>query len=571
MRMWNKAPRGNLLTQSTFYLGMFIFRWLINHSRPLQRIRCTHYLSAMLRGALLVVCTLLSTCTMAQYTTTPLNPVHGPLLQHHLRAQKEIKPMGFAPYLMPIEQLDSIYDADSKHWQRKDHQHWILRKMRNEHLIEVHTENFILHGDAGFNLEAGRDEFETPQRTLYTNTRGYTFNGTIGEHFFFNTSFYETQSVFPDYLDSLVLNRGDFNDPADPERGSIPGYGRWKPFNTGSASYDYDYTLATGAIGYAFSEHSFVQFGHEKQFVGYGYRSLLLSDASAPYPFLRAQVSFWKNRITYTTTWAVLQSLDRVSDKNYANKEALFRRLGGKFNYLHFQPLHWLGIGLFDGTTWTWRRNSNPNLEYYMPYGWLYTGTGVRNHLIGLNYFVSPLSFLTLYGQQAWNTVGGGYASQFGAKVNIGTNLQFLVEWNNVTSGLYFTNRDTADNYVQINELFQPGTAVLDYYQHNDQMLGHPMGVPLDEFLFRVNYRIRDFVVSAALHSTEQQLDKKKVNIRFFQMEGGYIINPRSNAQLMVGMIRRTEETNPTLRPPLQTNYTYIAFRTNLFNRYLDF
>ena len=290
-----------------------------------------------------------SLSTYAQYGLSPLNPIHTQLVQKDIRAKKEIRATAFAPFLMPIDRLDSIYNADTENWKRKNHDSWLMRKIRNEHLIEVSTNDFILKGDAVANIEAAR-QIDDQGRRMFTNSRGYNFSGAIGERFFFATSFYENQSIFPNYMDSVVSARGDFNNPADPERGSIPGYGRWKPFNT-SNSYDYDYTLGTGYVGIAIHDQSFVQFGHDKQFVGYGYRSLLLSDASSPYTFLRLNGSFFKNKLTYTTTWAVLQYLERVATVNYNSKEAMFRRLGARFSYLHFEPVHWFGVGAFDGST----------------------------------------------------------------------------------------------------------------------------------------------------------------------------------------------------------------------------
>lgn len=528
------------------------------------------YLSTMLRGLFSVLLVFTVGVSMAQFSITPINPVHDDLLRQHQAKSKVIKPTAYAPYILPIQQQDSLFDADTKGWQRRAFEHWIPRKIRNEHLIEVNTPDFVLHGDATFNFEGGRDRNENPSRTLYTNTRGYQFSGTIGQHAFFNTSFYETQSVLPIYMDSVATKRGGFNNEQFAGRGSIPGYGRWKPFNPRDRYY-YDYAFATGTFGWAFTENTFVQFGHDKQFVGYGYRSLLLSDASAPYPFLRAQVSFWENRITYTSTWAVLQSLDRVPSDG-SGSEASFIRMGAKFNYLHVQPLHWLGIGLFDGTTWTWRQNNNPkSVEYYMPYGWVYSGEGIRNHLVGLNYFASPLPFFTLYGQQVWNVTGEGRATQVGLKfIGLPPNLSLQFEWNNVGDNAYYTPMDTAFQTVLATDLFEPDGEVTNYYQHNDQMLAHPMGVSLNEFLIRMRYRMRDLNFSLAIHQVQQHLVSNPRSIRFVQFEGGYIINPKSNAQLVVGMIRRTEELELSANP-LETNYTYIAFRTNLFNRYLDF
>lgn len=458
---------------------------------------------------------------------------------------------GYAPYLVNVSLLDSIYNADTRNWQRKAYKSWVMRKLRNEHLVEVREPDFTLRGDVVLNLEAGRDQKETPQRTLYTNTRGYQLSGTIGKRLFFNTSFYETQSVFPNYMDSLLIKRK-----------SVPGYGRFKDFNT-SSNYNYDYAFATGSVGYALRQNTFLQFGHDRQFVGYGYRSLLLSDASAPYPFLRAQAGFWKNRITYTTTWAVLQTLDRVSATPYNDKEAMFLRLGAKFNYLHIQPLSWFGIGLFDGTTWLWANNNHPrSIEYYMPYGWVYQdATAIISHVHGINAFVRPVRILTLYGQWASRANGSGQGKQFGLRITPVTNLEVQAEYNQIGLGLYYqpSGLDTG-TIVSPSQLVDKAR----YYQHNNQPLGHPVGQGVTEVLFKVRYRLRDFFVSASIHQIDRPVSTIADRTFFMNTEGGYIINPKSNTQLVVGIIQREQGI-------LETRYAYFAFRTALINRYLDF
>ena len=503
----------------------------------------------------------------AQVGLSPLNPIHTPLLQKSISSTVEIRQTAFAPYLIPLEELDSIYDADTENWKRKEYNSWLMRKMRNEHLIEVSKKDFVLKGDAVFNLEAARQSDDTGRR-MYTNSRGYSFTGAIGERFFFATTFYENQSIFPNYMDSVVSARGDFNNPADPERGSVPGYGRWKPFNT-SQSYDYDYTLGTGYVGVALTDQSFIQFGHDKQFVGYGYRSLLLSDASAPYTFLRLHGSFLKNKLTYTTTWAVLQYLERVAPVNYNNKEAMFRRLGARFSYLHYQPKHWLGIGLFDGSTWDSQRNSHPSsIEFYSPHAFIFTEDGIRNHILGMNGHIDPFKFASIYGQLALNTRSGGKALQAGVKFTPLEGLMIQAEWNEVGSAFYYSSKNPSQNGIKVTEPFEAGTLTQDFYQHNDQSLGHPLGVGVQELTIRAYYRFRDFFVSGVYHSMKKGQPLFNASIDYFQFEGGYIINPKSNMMIALGNINRTERNGVSA---LLDTYTYVAFRTSLLNRYLDF
>ncbi len=502
----------------------------------------------------------------AQLVLSPLNPEHTGMVRDHLAGEKAVRQTAFWPFLMEQSTMEAVYDAETEEWSRKEHSSWVMRKLRNEHLLEVREDDFTLFLDAGWNLEASYQSDDEGRR-MYTNTRGLQLTGTVGSRVFFGSSFYENQSIFPNYIDSIVSKRGGFDNTADPERGSVPGFGRWKPFNT-SDSYDYDYTLGTGYVGVVLKGRSFVQLGQDKQFLGYGYRSMLLSDASAPYPFLRLHLSFLEDKLTYTTTWAVLQSLERIAP-NYNNKEALFRRMGGRFSYLHFQPKHWLGLGVFDGTTWTWRANNHPpSIEYYLPYGGIYTGYGIRNHMIGLNGHVRPLQWLNVYGQWAVNTKTRGTVAQLGARFSgLPEGFEWILEYNHTGVGAYFTGEGDAQGTI-IGEPFQSGTNALDYYQHNDQSLAHPILVSNDEVLARVAYRFRDVFIRGSYHYVVKTPLMIVHSQDYFNFELGYQINPKSNAQIVLGNINRTERDS--VRSMIDT-YTYIAFRTNLINRYRDY
>lgn len=527
-----------------------------------------------MRGVILLLTfILLHGLLHAQVALSPLNVQQRNLLEEDLRSAEEPVVTAFAPYRVSIAFRDDAIDADTKQWQRKEHASWVMRKLRNEHLFQVREGDFVLNGDAAFNLEAARQSDDQGRRR-FTNTRGFEFQGAIGERFFFATSFYENQSIFPNYMDSVVSARGDFNAPTDPERGSVPGFGRWKPFNT-SDSYDYDYTLGTGYIGYAIGERSFLQFGHDKQFLGYGYRSMLLSDVSSPYPFLRAHMSMLNGKLTYTTTWAVLQGLERVAPVNYNNKEASFRRMGARFSYLHFQPKHWWGIGVFDGSTWHWRDNNHPpSIEYYFPYGLVYFGDGVLNQVTGLNGFIRPAKFIDVYGQYAWNRNSGGVAYQIGVKwQGAPENLTLTIELNGNDQGAYY--HDEQNPTLILDEPFGVDPDFEHYYQHNDHGLAHPFLVEMTEFLVHLDYQWRDFFVRSGYHRFNQNPTLVAASTHWFNGELGFIINPRSNAQVVLGHIHRSAERPlPTAAGAINTlneQYTYLAFRTALFNRYLDF
>ena len=66
--------------------------------------------------------------------------------------------------------------------------------------------------------------------------------------------------------------------------------------------------MSSGYVIYRPNNMFTLQFGHGKHFIGNGYRSLLLSDNSFNYPFLRIQTTFGK--IQYTNLYAELQDIN---------------------------------------------------------------------------------------------------------------------------------------------------------------------------------------------------------------------------------------------------------------------
>jgi hypothetical protein len=65
------------------------------------------------------------------------------------------------------------------------------------------------------------------------------------------------------------------------DRHAVPGAGFYQDFKgTG-----YDYFDARGYITFNAAKYIDIQFGYDKNFIGDGYRSLFLSDFSAPYFF----------------------------------------------------------------------------------------------------------------------------------------------------------------------------------------------------------------------------------------------------------------------------------------------
>ncbi|PCJ80129.1 MAG: hypothetical protein COA57_15070, partial [Flavobacteriales bacterium] len=282
---------------------------------------------------LFTFCFLLFT-SFAQQQNLPLNKENSLWVERHLNHKENNSHTGLKPYLTSQIQLDSLVREEQKRDSVKTYQSLILRKIKNENLLIIDTGGFYLTIDPLFNFEY---DYVLPSDTLnyYRNTRGLLVRANIGKKVSLMSSFYENQAFFPSYQDEFVNTYG-----------VVPGKGRTKPFK----QRGYDYAMASGFVSFTpFKQLSF-QLGHNKHFIGDGYRSLLLSDNAFNYPFLKITTNLWKNRIQYSNIFASLQSLDRVLEST--TPEATFQRKAGTFHYLSINAAKWLQIGLFEGTVW---------------------------------------------------------------------------------------------------------------------------------------------------------------------------------------------------------------------------
>ena len=232
---------------------------------------------------------------------------------------------------------------------------WLRRKIWHESLVIVDApeEQFYVAIDPVFNFETGIDQADTTfwsdSVNFYKNTRGFRLQGHIGKRFSFFSSFYENQAIFPRYQDARIRSQGEwYNNNGTPVQfnGVVPGQGRTKVFKTNG----FDYAMASGYV--SFSPHRTVnlQFGTGKHFIGEGYRSLLLSDNSFNYPYLRVSTRWFKDRVQYTNIFASLSSLNRLPESS--TSEPLYQPKAGSFHYLTVIP-HWrVQLGLYEATIW---------------------------------------------------------------------------------------------------------------------------------------------------------------------------------------------------------------------------
>ena len=254
----------------------------------------------------------------------------------------------------------------------KEKESWAGKKLWNEHLVQLQGKDYWFSIDPVFDFQVGKDT-DADFSSTYNNTRGFMVQGGLGKNFSFYASVFESQGRFAHYVNQYSESLKAFG----PDPAIIPGRGIAKRFKDDS----YDYPVAEAYLSYAPAKFINVQFGHGKNFIGDGYRSLLLSDVTSPHPFLKLNTKFWK--IKYTNTWMWLKDVrpEAENDKAFLSKYMAN-------HYLSWNVSKRLNIGLFESVVWS---NTNDrgfdvnylNLIIFYRAIEFETGQGAGNAILG--------------------------------------------------------------------------------------------------------------------------------------------------------------------------------------------
>lgn len=467
---------------------------------------------------------------------------------------------------------------------------WLFRKFFNERLVRLQGKDYWFTADVAADLQVGKD-FEADFGSTYNNTRAAVIQGGIGENLNFYAAVYESQGRFAEYFNNYAESiKPDGGNPA-----VIPGRGIAKSFKEDS----YDYPTAEGYISYSPSKTFNFQFGHGKNFIGDGYRSLLMSDVASPYPYFKVSTTFWK--LKYTNTWMSLRDI-----RPAVTESGSFRTKYMATHYLSYNITKRLNIGLFESVLWENDNDRGFDLNYLNPiifYRAIEFSTGSRggNALIGLAYKYKISNQLNTYGQlmidefSSKHIVGGekSYKNKIGYQLGLKyfdafnvDNLYLQMEYNRVRPYTY------SHNTVTLN------------YGHNNQPMAHIRGANFSEAIFIARYRLKRWYGQAKfmfgtkgyelttnndpyyggdIYGTEYDRETdlgneiyqgNKADFTYGELELGYLVNPATNLKVYTSIIQRN--LTPTIKDTelnFVENSTWLNFglRTDLFNWYYDF
>ncbi len=454
---------------------------------------------------------------------------------------------------------------------------WVHRKLFNEHLITAKGSNYAFYADFLPDFQVGHDEQNGP---TWLNTRGYQIGVTVGKKFSFYTSGYENQGVFPKYISTFI----DKNQV-------VPGQVGGK-----LSGPEKDWAYSTASLSYTANKHLNFTLAYDKNFIGDGYRSMLLSDVSANYSFFRVRASL--SSVTYQTVFAYM--LDPGAPKLTNDRRLGDRGKWGAFHYLDWNVNERLSLGFFQAITWA---DAEPEGKRGFDFNYIHPFVFVRpiesanstspdKMRLGTNLKYELLQKTALYGQFMIDEftakeffAGNGYwankwalqlgfrgSDLFGVK-----RLNYLGEFNTARPYTY-AHFDRVSNYANYN-----------------QPLAHPFGANFRELLTILNYNIgrldfkgqmtyahygldpagSNFGKNIFLSYNDRSLnyDSKVGNgigtdLYFAKAQVSFLINPKYNLRVEATGISRLED-NRLMRD--QTNYFTFGLRSTFRNFYDDF
>lgn len=365
-------------------------------------------------------------------------------------------------------------------------------------LFLINKENLLLKINPVLQFQIGKDSDEN--KLLQINTRGVEIRGNIAQRIGYYTYLTTTLSRFPKF----VQNRINSED-------AVPGEGFWKDYKNNGQ----DYFTARGYITFNAIKYVNFQFGHDKNFIGNGYRSLLLSDYANNSFFLKVQTKIW--RLTYTNLFKELtvqfeRGSDRLLDKKYA-----------AIHHLNVHVVHWLDIGLFEAIVF--QRRNHFELQYLNPiifYRAIEQSLGSPdNALVGIDYKINAIRHLSIYGQFMLDEYNfkqiiqrnGWWANKFA--------FQSGMKYINAFGISHF---DLQGEFNMVRPFTYTHSSVVNNFTHYNQPLAHPLGANFFELIGIVQYQITpSLLLTARLIYAQKGLDNDTSNF------GGNIFIPTTN------------------------------------------
>ena len=326
--------------------------------------------------------------------------------------------------------------------------------------------------------------------------------------------------------------------------------------------------------------------GYGTNFIGDGYRSLLLSDYNTSYPYLRTSVTLGK--VQYSVMYS-----QYITD-NQAYTYALgYPRKWGQTYLLDWHATKNFNIGIFNAVVSSIESSDHKKdfgLTHFSPIIFAHASespSGIKNNdVYGLNLKYTIIPTIDAYGQFMLDKTGSGdWEKRYGFQVGIRTGNLFNVD------GL-----SAQLEYNTVRPYTYAADTITTVYSHNDQPLAHPLGANFKEGIFVADYNLKrwwfrveamaarygidtsasvnygqDIYKPLYTHSVENNVATDQgvyTKLYYGDVRIAYVINRKTNLRVETGATLRQEETSLNKYTDV---YFYLGVRFSFRKLVYDF
>ncbi len=453
---------------------------------------------------------------------------------------------------------------------------FFLSKTFNDAPNKRNTYNFQFLPIA--DVEVGYDLLS--QRLINYTGGGAHVKLNINNDFTFAGTVYGARTQLPFFLDTQIV-----------QTALIPNYEQAYRVNANTYTF-LDYS---GYISYSPQQNKIFNFqlGKDKHFIGDGYRSVLLSDYAANYPYFRINTSIWHLQYHVWYTWLYDITNANGIKHNFQNKF-------GTFHYLSWNVAKEFQIGVFENIIWqgtdsnrvrTFDANYLNPVIFFRPQE--FSVGSPDNAFIGINMNAKLANTFKLYAQLGLDEF---FLKEIRARRGWWANKQAWQVGFKYMNAFHVPHLTLQAEYNTARPYTYTHGAVAQNYAHYGQPLAHPLGANFKEYIGIINfhknrwqlnwqgmyaivgrdslksnlgqnlflsYTTRTFEYG---HKTTQGL---KQYILQSHLRVSYLLLSRLNLKAELGYIQRSE--NFTQRYQLQNPYVYFGIRSSFWNVYRDY
>lgn len=358
------------------------------------------------------------------------------------------------------------------------------------HMFEINSPEFTLRINPLLNFRLAKEKND--DILLFENQRGISIRGSIDDKVYFHTEILESQARYPNYVGTF---RSKFN--------AVPGAGFYKTYRSSIFNFNngVDFLLANAYVGTSISKHVQIELGHGRHFIGNGIRSLLLSDFTTDYFYLKLNTRVW--RFHYENIFGELLQERRGSGDQLLPKKYFAA------HYLSLKILQNLYVGLFE--TVVFAREDQFELQYLNPVILYRTVEGSigspDNVLIGIDLKYNLWRRISLYSQFVLDEFK---ISEIRARNGWWANKYALQLGSKVFDLFGISHLDLQLEYNVVRPYTYSHRTGIAHYSHYSQGLAHPLGANFRESIVRITYQPSDrwfFIFRALKMKTGEDQD----------------------------------------------------------------